>query len=333
MKELIITEKNEDQRLNKYLERLLVNSGSGFIYRMLRKKNITLNGKKAAGNEILKNGDVIKIFFSDDTYEKLTGKPEEKHVSFPDESRIIYEDPDILIYNKPAGMLTQKAGESDVSVCEYLTGYLMKKGEADSNSLSEYRPSAVNRLDRNTSGLVLCAKNLKAARVLSKMIKERLVKKEYICIVRGKVMEGAGLKGYLKKDVRRNTVALTEDPEDGMYAETAYTPAGFCDTLNASVLMVDLKTGRTHQIRAQLAASGHPLAGDAKYGSAVWNEELKKKYGIRHQLLHAYRLTFPQDCEELEQLSGRIFEAEAPFAYLYAGEEKGKNPGILSRDH
>ena len=320
MKEIIITEKNADQRLSRYLERLLVNSGSGFIYKMLRKKNITLNGRKAAGSESLKCGDVITLFFSDETYEKLTLMPEEEFVSFPDESRIIYEDADVLIYDKPAGMLTQKAEKTDISVCEYLTGYLMKKSRPGEMNLSEYRPSAVNRLDRNTSGLVLCAKNLKAARALSELIKERGVKKEYLCIVRGRVTEEADLKGYLKKDPERNTVALSDDPEDGLYAETSYTPAGFCDKLNGTLLKVELKTGRTHQIRAQLAAAGHPLAGDAKYGDESWNDELKKKYGIKHQLLHAYRITFPQDCEELRQLSGRAFETEAPFAHLCGGE-------------
>lgn len=320
MKEILISEKSEDQRLSRYLSRLLVNTGSGFIFRMLRKKNITLNGKKADGNEMLHAGDVIRIYFSDETYEKLSRAAEEIFVSFPDEGRILYEDPNILIYNKPAGMLSQKAKTDDVSVCEYLTGYLIRKGEADSESLSEYRPSAVNRLDRNTSGLVLCAKNLKAARALSEMLKKCEVRKEYLCIAKGRITKGADLKGYIRKDPAANTVSLSEDPNDGPYAETSYTPAGFCDKLNATVLEVDLLTGRTHQIRAQLAASGHPIAGDAKYGDSRWNSELKKRYGIRHQLLHAYRITFPPMKGILENLSGKVFEAEAPFAYLYSAK-------------
>lgn len=320
MKEIIISEKSDDQKLIRYLQRLLVNTGSGFIFRMLRKKNITLNGKKAAGNETLRQGDVIRIYFSDETYEKLTGTPGEEFVSFPDESRILYEDGNILIYNKPAGMLSQKAKETDVSVCEYLTGYLVGKGEADSESLSEYRPSAVNRLDRNTSGLVLCAKNLKAARALSGMIRDRKIQKEYLCLAKGRITEGADLKGFIKKDPETNRVSLSEDPEDGPYAETSYTPVLFCDKLDATVLKVDIRTGRTHQIRAQMAASGHPVAGDVKYGDSGWNEELRKNYGVKHQLLHAYRVTFPQNCETLENLSGKVFEAEAPFAYLYSKE-------------
>lgn len=313
MKEIRITQNNEDQKLIRYLGRILKNAPDGFLYKMLRKKNITLNGKKAGGDEILKKGDTVRIYFADETFRKFSG--EEKETSYPPlpADRIVYEDENILIFNKPAGMLSQRSAGKELSACEYLIGYLQDKEETEIS----YRPSFVNRLDRNTTGLILGAKNLKAARELSEMIRNGSVKKEYLCLVRGQVSSGDDRTAFLTKDEKTNTVTVREEGNEEDRIETAYTPVKFCAKLNATVLLVDLKTGRTHQIRAHLASLNMPVAGDAKYGDQVYNEELFRKYGIRHQLLHSCRITFPKNNGTLKELSERSFYADPPFASLY----------------
>lgn len=320
MKEIIISENTKDQRLNKFLERLLCNAGSGFIYKMLRKKNITLNGKQAKGNEMLAAGDIVRIYFSDETFEKFTASadPETEELqALLEPERIVYEDPNILIYNKPAGLLSQRAKGDEPSACEQLVGYLMQKDGIDRDSLREYRPSAINRLDRNTTGLLVCAKKLAAAQQLSQVFKDRTVKKEYICLVKGRVTKKAERKGYLHKDESTNTVTISSEKNGGSIIETAYTPIKFCDKLDASVLLVDLKTGKTHQIRAHLAAEGFPVAGDRKYGDSEWNEKLYQAYHVKHQLLHAYRIQFPKMSGTLAYLSNREFCTEPPFQSIY----------------
>ena len=316
MKEHTISEKNKDQRLSKYLQRLLPGAESGFIYKMLRKKNITLNDKKATGNEILAAGDIVRLWLSDETYEKFA---HEEEISYPslDPDIIVYEDDNIIVINKPAGMLSQKSSDSDISACELLCGYLVKYRGFTTEQFREYRPSAVNRLDRNTTGLLICAKNLKAASELSEMLKERTVKKEYITLVRGKVTGNRHIKGRLLKDESNNTVVIGGEKSEGSFIETAYTAVKFCDKLNSSVLLVELITGKTHQIRAHLASEGYPVIGDPKYGDQEVNRSFRKKYGVKSQLLHAYRITFPKNDGVLAYLSGRVITSEPPFEYIY----------------
>lgn len=293
MREILIDRYSEDQRLDKFLRRYLPEAGSGFLYRMLRQKKIVVNGAKAGGAYILKKDDVITIYFSEETLEKFSGKKETgtKAASFA--RGIVFEDDDILIYNKPAGMLTQKAGADDISLNDLLLSYLEKKGDAD---LRFYRPSAVNRLDRNTSGLVICAKNLKSARTVSELIRTRRIKKEYLCLVKGRFTA----EGIFESD----------SGKDGSRMATSFTcieSSEKCSLVNAELI-----TGRTHQIRQQLAALKHPIAGDPKYGNRAWNKELREKYGLKRQYLHSYRLTFPDDMPDLPGLHGKAFETGLP---------------------
>lgn len=321
MKEIDISESTANQRLNKFLARLLPNANDSFLYKMLRKKNITLNGLKADGREILKNGDKIRIYFSDETYDKFKGDidKEEKFFHFPilNKKYIVFEDENVIIINKPAGMLSQKTKKNDISACEYLIGYLHSKEELSYEDLHNYKPSVINRLDRNTTGILVCAKNLEAAQRLSAVFKDRSVLKEYICIVKGKVSEPLNLCGYLTKDDISNKVKISEIKNEGMFIETSYTPLKFCDKLNATVLKVHLKTGKTHQIRAHLSYIGHPIGGDPKYGNKEFNGLLKDKYGIKYQLLHAYRLVFPKMEGRLLGLSGREIIVQPAFKYIY----------------
>lgn len=309
MREFIIGENEAGQRLDKYLKKILPNASTGFLYKMLRKKNITCNKAKMTGKEQLKKGDKVQVFFSEETITKFMQNPEilkaeyEQLKSLPmKDLRVVYEDEDILIADKPYNMLSQKAKDTDLSANEYLLGYLIRSGSLQLEGFASFRPSVCNRLDRNTTGLLLMGKSLNGSQTLSQMLKERTIRKFYRALVVGEVKEPAHLSGYLKKDEKTNQVTIFEkEAKDAAYIETAYQPI----TLRNGVteLEIHLITGRTHQIRAHLASIGHPIIGDMKYGDADVNHTYYESDHVTHQLLHAYRLEFPD---------GRIFTAPTP---------------------
>jgi len=297
MREIIISKNEANQRFDKYLKKLLSEAGSSFIYKMLRKKNIVLNGKKADGSEIIVVGDSVKLFLSDETFEKFSSSQvtKQKNDSLPTWNDlnpvfdIIYEDEDVLIINKPAGMLSQKAEMSDVSCNEYIISYLLHKGAISETELKTFRPSVLNRLDRNTSGILIAGKTLKGSQEMSKALSDRTVHKYYYTVVSGKVISEQNIKAYLTHDEKTNKVSIHGNEVSGSKRiETRYIPIRGNDRY--TLLEIELITGRTHQIRAHLSSIGHPIAGDGKYGNKKINDELKKKYGIRHQLLHAHKL-------------------------------------------
>lgn len=322
MKEIIIGKNEDDKRLDSFLKAYFPNASGGFLYKMLRKKNITLNGKKADGKEKLSVGDKICVFFADETYDKFRGnqnnaqsKPRAgfQALKIIGDIPVIYEDDNVLFVNKPAGVLSQKSKSDDVSLNDWLVEYLLQSGAITEKELETYRPSICNRLDRNTSGLVICAKSLKGARCMNRMLKERTVDKYYRTIVSGKVSEGYSLKGYLYKDEVKNKVYIKEnDPGDDRYSyiETVFTPVEYNSDKNLTMLEVKLVTGKPHQIRAHLSFTGTPIVGDIKYGGKPYE-------GVKYQLLHSYRLVFPDHMDEgFEALAGKEFVAKLPNIYL-----------------
>ena len=335
MKEFTVSAAESGQKCIKYCEKLLPNAGTGFLYKMLRKKNITLNGKKADGNERLSAGDVLRFFFSDDTFLLFSERESQKNTSVKpatnipvlDANKIIYEDEHVLLYNKPVGVLSQKSKPQDVSVNEMFLAYLQKT-KAKSGVFSEEktadaisRPSVCNRLDRNTSGLILCGKTYLGLRVMNTMLAERSVGKYYHCLVAGCINKPILLKGYLKKDEKTNKVTVRQEMFDGAsYIETEITPLKSSDAV--SLLEVHLITGKTHQIRSHLAHLGHPILGDHKYGNPGINEQYRRKYGLKHQLLHAYRLEFPDLETELTYLSRKQFVAQKPALFSKIEKEE-----------
>ncbi len=365
VKSLIVSENEAGQRLDKLLAKYMNLAPKGFLYKMMRKKNITLNGKRCDGSERLTVGDEVKLFLAEETIEKFsrpvyangrTGaagnvdrntrnesekcdqnagsheikKGVSQSGSFGTDRRInvssvgsrenrldiIYEDDHILLVSKPAGMLSQKAKDSDISLVEYVTDYLLDKGELTEESLRTFRPAVCNRLDRNTSGLVVAGKSLAGLQIMSEVFRDRSIHKYYLCVVKGTVASAQTITGYLVKDEKTNQVTVSDSllPESAPI-RTEYEPVRYGRDASAgayTLLRVTLITGRTHQIRAHLASVGHPLAGDLKYGDPKWNERLRREYGIRHQMLHSYQIVFPQLSDPLAYLSGRSYTAPVP---------------------
>ncbi len=352
MYQVQITQKDAGQRLDKYLNRILPEAGNAFLHKMLRKKNITLNDKKADGAERLMEGDSVKIFFSDETLLKFMGRQalpgngaEEQTGGTPggktppcrvdrtavrqeyqaayaklQKIAVLYENEHVLLADKPAGLLSQKAVSADLSLNEWLIGYLLISGALREDDLSYFKPSVCNRLDRNTSGIVLCAKTLQGARMLGDILRDRTLHKYYRTYVKGAITDESLIEGYLKKDETRNRVSV--EPADAYtasaapeslrrtYIKTGYRPV--CAEGDKTLLEVELFTGRTHQIRAHLAGIGHPVLGDYKYGDRAWNDVYRSRFQVRAQLLHAYRVVFPRLDEPFTDLSGREFIAELP---------------------
>ena len=324
MQELHVTANEAGQRLDKLLAKFLNQAPKSFLYKMMRKKNIVLNGKKCTGNEKLKQGDSIKLFFSDETIEKFSAgtyvTPKKEKINM---LPIIYEDEQVLLMNKPVGVLSQKAKDSDVSAVEILINYLIETNQLSKEQFRTFHPSICNRLDRNTSGILVAGKTLPALQEMNRFFKERTIAKYYRCLVKGRVIKNEDyIKGYLVKDQTTNKVSITKKKtEEGVPIETEYCVIQSNDEV--SLLEVHLITGKTHQIRAHLASIGHPIIGDYKYGDKQINEMYRQEYGLKSQLLHAYRLEMPSSDGSLAYLNDKKFVAELPDKFIKICKDKG----------
>lgn len=319
MQEIIISEKEAGQRLDKFLGRFMPLAPRSFFYKMFRKKNIVLNEKKTEGMEKLKEGDKITLFLSPETVLKFQQdfndkkKEIEKNIdiNIKPEFSVIYEDSHILIMNKPAGLLSQKAQLKDISMVEHMTAYLLQSGFMTVKELETFRPGICNRLDRNTSGLILGGKTIHGLQEMNALLKKRAIEKYYLTIVSGKIKLELQATGYLIKDHSHNQVKIIKEPlENADFICTEYEPLIY--TNDFTLLKVKLITGKSHQIRAHLKSLGYPVIGDGKYGDVQINRKIKQQCSLKHHLLHAYKLEFPQLSGHLSNLSRQTVYAPVP---------------------
>ena len=317
MYQMEIRENEAGQRLDKFLHKFMPLAPSSFFYKMMRKKNITLNGKKAEGREKLNIGDKVTFFLADETLKGFQkeerGEDEyEKAYHKLKGISIVYEDEHVIVMNKPAGILSQKAQQEDLSLNEWLIGYLLYSEKINKEQLSTFKPSICNRLDRNTIGLVIGAKSLIGSQQINELISSRKIHKYYRMFVKGQVLKEETLEGYLIKDEKFNRVQLVKNRSEGggSYIKTRFYPIK--QFQDRTLVEAELITGKPHQIRIHMASTGHPLLGDYKYGDRRWNDQYKQQYRVSSQLLYACRLETPKMEAPLSSFGDRVIEAPIP---------------------
>lgn len=311
MTEITIRKNDAGQRADRFLSKAYPNLKSSLVCKLMRKKRIKLNGAKAEPNVILKEGDVFRFYLSDELLAKEPLKNKADFRSISAEINVIYEDENILLIDKPAGLVVHEDNDnSSDTLINRVLRYLYNKGEFDPERENSFTPALVNRIDRNTSGIVIAAKNAESLRILNQKVRDREIQKLYLCAVSGTPEpREATLTAYLKKLSDENRVIISDTPRSGGYLtiKTKYRVLESRGEL--SLVEVDLLTGRTHQIRAHFAHIGHALLGDGKYGDNVFN----KRYHAKTQALCAYMLVFKftTDAGALEYMNGREFTVKS----------------------
>ena len=307
MREIKINSNDAMQRLDKFLTKYMNNIPQSMLYKGLRKNCVRVNGKHVRdGKYMLHDGDILSLYFNDDFFGE-----EKRFKSGNCDIDIVYEDENILLINKPRGIVVHSddKGTKD-TLLSRMQSYLYEKGEYNPEAEHSFSPSFANRLDRNTSGIIIGVKNAPALRIINEKIRAREIKKLYMCIAEGH-MEGSGtLSAFLKRGEKKVSVTDTET-ENSKHIETSYTVLSYKD--NKSLLEIELGTGRTHQIRAQMAHAGHPLWGDIKYGSVHKPPMRLTSYKLRFD--------FTSDAGILNYLKGREFQITVDFSKTFSQEK------------
>ena len=306
MRQIEITKNDSGQRLDKFLTKRFKNMPQSLMYKYIRTKYIKLNGKKCEISSRLNEGDILTLYIKDEFFDE---QPDEyDFLKAPVKIDIIYEDENIMLLNKKPGLIVHPDENYHFdSLIARVQHYLYDKGEYEPKKENSFAPALVNRIDRNTGGIVIAAKNAETLRIMNQKVKDRELEKLYLCIAVGIFEKKSDmLTGYLEKNEKQNRVYISKKPtENSKTIKTRYRVLSEKNGL--SLLEVDLLTGRTHQIRAHLASIGHPLLGDGKYGK----NEINRKMGYKWQALYSYKLSFKftTDGGILEYLNGKTFTA------------------------
>ena len=316
MKELTVRQNDAGQRLDRFVSKAVPLLPESLLQKYIRLKRIKLNGKGAKRDTRLNVGDTLQLYINDEFFEKPREENSYLKVGTP-RLDIVYEDENILLADKKPGVLCHSAGVWDYNtLIANIQAYMAQKGEWRPKEENSFAPALCNRIDRNTGGIVIAAKNAEALRILNDKIRDREIEKYYLCAVQGRPKPPSGrLENYLFKDAGKNQVYVKKRPEPG--TKTAVTEYRvLCSKGPLSLVECRLLTGRTHQIRVQMAHAGWPLLGDGKYG----RERFNRDFGEKGQALYSYKLcfSFPTDAGILEYLRGREFTVKrVDFAEKY----------------
>lgn len=315
MHKIFIDVNSDGQRADKFLRKYLPLAPQNLIYKLFRKKDVKLNGQRIDASVKIHAGDVMEIFLYED---RVRAFQEEVEVSsLPIEFEVVYEDEQILVVNKPAGLILHEDDkEKRNTLANQVLAYLYEKGSYDPEHAQGFVPGPVHRLDRNTSGLVIFGKTFQALKDLNEMIRLRhCIEKKYLTILVGKITENQHLIGYMKKDEKQQTCYMVSKQTPGaLTMETYLTVREF--NARYTLAEVRLVTGRAHQIRLHCASIHHPVIGDRKYGDFKINQEMRTRFHLNHQLLHAYHLHFNKTIGSLRYLEGMTIEARPPKDFM-----------------
>ena len=312
MKEYIINGNDAGQRLDKFISKTLKTLSQSLLYKAIRTKKIKVNRKRAEPGTVLQAGDSVLCFLSPEFFdEKYENDP---FLTLTPDLCIVYEDGNVIVCDKRPGLLCHPDDHGEqITLIEHIKAYLYRKGEYDPENENSFVPSLCNRIDRNTGGLVIAAKNAAALRDMNEMIRQKTVSKFYLCAVHGIPQPPeATLTAYLYKDTKNNTVTVYDKPKQGrVKIVTGYKVLKKKN--GNSLLEVRLFTGKTHQIRSHLSYMGHPLLGDGKYG--VNRDD--KKLGYKYQALYSYKLCFDRGLGDLSYLTGKTLSVDEDNIWFY----------------